>query len=190
MSGNLAVMDLEWTSWEGARQRMWSGPGEEMEIVAIGLVLLADDAHLTELRSSEILIRPRLNPTLSEYFIDLTGITQQAVDARGQSFPDALLEMQQFIGPDVGAIYSFGTDGDTLEHNCQLNGIPSPFLPKLFLNARDIINPHLGDRASKMESGRLPEAMGFEAPGQAHNAVDDCRCIAEALRIIRGAGGF
>ena len=25
--GIFAIMDLEWTSWEGASQRRWSGPG-------------------------------------------------------------------------------------------------------------------------------------------------------------------
>ena len=30
--GVFAIMDLEWTSWEGASERRWSGPGEEMEI--------------------------------------------------------------------------------------------------------------------------------------------------------------
>ena len=33
----LIVMDLEWTAWEGSSQRHWTGPGEEMEIVQIGI---------------------------------------------------------------------------------------------------------------------------------------------------------
>ena len=60
----LIVMDLEWTAWEGARQRTWSGPGEEMEVVQIGAVRLADTPGLEELGAFEILVRPRINPTL------------------------------------------------------------------------------------------------------------------------------
>ena len=44
------IMDLEWTSWEGAKKRQWSGPGEEMEIVQIGALKLRDDETLRILR--------------------------------------------------------------------------------------------------------------------------------------------
>ena len=33
-------------------------------------------------------------------------------------------------------------------------------------------------------SSQLPELLGFERPGRAHDAVGDARCIAEALRIV------
>ena len=71
-----AIMDLEWTSWEGAHQRQWSGPGEEMEIVQIGALKIKDDETLTETDSFDVLVTPRINPGLSDYFIQLTAITR------------------------------------------------------------------------------------------------------------------
>ena len=44
----IAVMDLEWTAWEGSKERRWNGPGEEMEIVQIGALKVKDDETLTE----------------------------------------------------------------------------------------------------------------------------------------------
>ena len=79
----IIVMDLEWTAWEGSWQRHWSGPGEEMEIVQIGAVKLADTSGLEELDAFEILVRPRINPKLDGYFTDLTGITQDRLDREG-----------------------------------------------------------------------------------------------------------
>ena len=70
-----AIMDLEWTSWEGASQRRWSGPGEEMEIVQIGALKLRDDETLTETDILDVLVTPSIDPDLSDYFIQFNGIT-------------------------------------------------------------------------------------------------------------------
>lgn len=37
LDGTIVVFDLEWTAWEGSKARGWDGPGEEMEIVQIGV---------------------------------------------------------------------------------------------------------------------------------------------------------
>ena len=58
--GVFAIMDLEWTSWEGASQRRWSGPG--MEIVQIGALKLRDDETLTETNTLDVLVTPSIDP--------------------------------------------------------------------------------------------------------------------------------
>ena len=73
--GVFAIMDLEWTSWEGASERRWSGPGAEMEIVQIGALKLRDDETLTETDTLDVLVTPSIDPDLSDYFIQFNGIT-------------------------------------------------------------------------------------------------------------------
>jgi len=185
----IAVLDLEWTSWEGARARRWRGPGEEMEIVQIGAVTLCDDDALSEAAALDLLVTPRINPRLSDYFIDLTGITQARLDAEGVTFADALAELRRFL-VGIESVYSYGTDYTVIRHNCTLNGVAFPFDEALFKNARELVVAAIGPEVAGIDSSRLPDAMGFPPPGTAHQAVDDCRCIAETLRILRRRGKF
>lgn len=186
----IGVLDLEWTSWEGARQRRWQGPGEEMEIVQIGAITLTDDAALAETAALDVLVTPSINPTLSDYFVHLTGITQARLDAEGVDFKTALDQLGRFFGAGVRAVWSYGTDHTVIQRNCALNGLAFPFDVGLFRNARALIERATGIDGSRVFSSGLPEAMGFPRPGIAHQGVDDCRCIAEALRILRRQGKF
>ncbi len=185
----IAVVDLEWTSWPGARARDWRGPGEEMEIVQVGALRLRDDAGLAETGALDVLVRPRINPRLSDYFIELTGITQAHLDADGIGFADALDRLRRFLD-GVGAVWSFGTDYRVIRRNCALNDLDYPFDDGLFRNARKLLEDAAGIDGGKVFSSGLPQAMGFPPPGTAHQGVDDCRCIAEALRILRRRGKF
>lgn len=185
----IAVMDLEWTAWEGSKQRRWSGPGEEMEIVQIGAVKLLNDGALPETEALDILVKPRVNPDLSDYFVDLTGITQAELDAGGVGFAEALDALREFLGTDTRAVYSYGADYTIIQRNCGLTGVAFPFEDALFVNVRDLFTA-LGPEFASIDSSGLPAVMGFPPPGASHRAVDDCRCIAEAMRILRKRGEF
>ncbi|MBS28057.1 MAG: hypothetical protein CL566_03910 [Alphaproteobacteria bacterium] len=43
-SGAVVIVDFEYTSWDGARERGWPGPDEFKEVVPIGAVRV-DAAH-------------------------------------------------------------------------------------------------------------------------------------------------
>ena len=70
----VVIFDLEYTAWEGSLGRDWSLEDEHREIVQIGAVRLEADT-LDELDALECLVRPVMNPVLSDYFAALTGIT-------------------------------------------------------------------------------------------------------------------
>jgi len=177
------AFDLEITAWPGSLARQWSGPGETMEIVQIGATKLDVRAGLAEIASFDDLVRPKINPELSDYFVSLTGITQSDVDSKGANFVDALDRFVEFIGDDTGAVLSTGSDGYVLEVNCGLNGIPFPYPPSLFHNiARDLAKT-LG--CERVQSSDLPSLLGFPPPGRAHQAYTDAQCIAGALQVLR-----
>lgn len=189
LDGTVAVFDLEWTSWEGAQARQWTGPGEEREIVEIGVVKLDGANGLREIAAFEMLVRPRLNPALSDYFIRLTGITQAIVDAAGRPFADALSAFAGFLTQDPPAtrLFSFGRDPDVLRHNCVLAGVACPFPDRLFGNVRPALARFAGIAESALSACDLPQHLGFAAPADAHRGLGDARCIAEALRRLRQA---
>lgn len=184
LEGPIVVFDMEWTTWEGAEARRWSGPGEHMEIVQIGAVRLDDGQELLETGSFEILVRPAFNPVLSDYFIGLTGIPQARVDAEGVDFPAALAAFAGFLGADIGIVCSFGGDVMVLEENCRFNGLAFPFAADLFRDVRPEIREVLDMEEKHLVSGNLPRLFGFPPPGTAHQAITDARCTAEALRIL------
>lgn len=183
----LVVLDLEWTSWEGARKRHWSGPGEEMEIVQIGAVKLADQDGLPEIDAFEVLVRPRINPVLDGYFTNLTGIRQDDVDRDGMDLRAALAAFADFIGGNVG-LYGFGDELWHITSNCQLYGLRNPFEGVGCGDVRSLALRHLPDIPRWVNSSDLPQLLGFTPPGKAHQALADSRCVAEAARRLRAIG--
>ena len=68
-----------------------------MEVVQIGAVRLDAARDFAETACFDVLVVPRINRLLSDYFIELTGITQQAVDSDGMAFADALAAYGAFL---------------------------------------------------------------------------------------------
>ncbi len=186
---DIGIFDLEWTAWEGSVERRWQGPGEAKEIVQIGAVRLADTREFEELAVLDVLVKPRRNPVLSEYFKDLTGIAQRQIDETRTTYVDALEDLQALFD-GVTRIWSFGEDQKVLALNCDMNDITMPFNMALFANARLVVAELIGANSTTLESGALPNVMGFPRPGGAHDALGDSRCIAEAFRILRRQGKF
>jgi inhibitor of KinA sporulation pathway (predicted exonuclease) len=188
---SFAILDLEYTSWAGARERKWGGPGEHREIVEIGLLLL-DSATFAELGHLSRLVRPRINPRLSEYFCKLTGISQHEVDQAGD-FASAEAAMCALLGealadPARPRIWSFGEDGEIVAENYRLNDTTPRLAPGCFRDIRIDLTRALGLPERGVDSGELPRALGLAGYPPAHRALDDCRAIATALRVARDRG--
>ena len=186
----IAVLDMEWTSWEGAWARGWSGPGEFREVVEIGLVTLSNDMALREISHFQVYVRPILNPTLSPYFVNLTGIKQATIDSEGITLAAAQKQMQEYLKDECMKIYSHGGDGEHLRLNCEKIGIQFLFQPERFININTAISEFIGKPISTYTSSDLPAELDFDPPGDSHTAVADCRCVAEAIRALRQAGKF
>jgi inhibitor of KinA sporulation pathway (predicted exonuclease) len=177
----VVVFDLEFTSWEGARQRWWQGEGEYREIVQIGAVKLGSDG--LPLSEFEVLVRPSINPQLSEYFSNLTAIHQAAVDRYGVTFREGVEGFAAFLGGETTAVVSFGGDAMVLHENCGLHRITCPVATDLFFDLKPWICAQL-DLDWRTESADLAPLLGHPAPGRRHNALDDARSLAVALRQI------
>ncbi len=183
-AGAVVVLDMEWTAWEGSRARRWGAPDEYREVVQIGAVKLDGGDALGERDSFDLLVRPRRNPVLSDYFIDLTGIAQERLDAEGVDLADAFAQFSDFLGPRPALVLSAGYDGWALEQNCRLCSVPFTLDLGCFFSITPMFVAALGVEERDFMSSQLPELLGFERPGRAHDAVGDARCIAEALRIV------
>ena len=95
-----------------------------------------------------------------------------------------------FLGPGIKAVFSMGTDFRVIERNCHLHGVEFPFDETIFVNARELLRPIVGEDVATSDSSQLPATMGFAPPGTAHQGLGDCRCIAKTLRSLRRQGKF
>jgi len=178
------VFDLEFTAWEGSRQRRWSLPGERTEVVQIGAVKL-DAESLRILDEFEVLVQPRLNPRLSDYLIALTGISNEAVAARAVDFVTAYRAFLDFVGP--AQIWAFGRDDLIFADNLKLYGwdkaLPVPpyhnVIPWFAENGVDLSGKHACDVA---------DAAGAVFAGRQHDALADAHGVALGMATLIGKG--
>jgi inhibitor of KinA sporulation pathway (predicted exonuclease) len=178
------LYDTEYTAWPDSLPNHWLAPGEFREIVQIGAVKVA--AGLATVSEFEILVRPRFNPVLSDYFVTLTGITNEAVTKRGVNLRAAYDRFVEFVGDDTMA--AFGRDDLVLGGNLRLCGIAdAPPLPP----HRDIV-PWLqenGIATAGIHACDVAKVCGAAFNGREHDALDDARSLAAGIRalVARGA---
>ena len=179
------LFDLEYSAWEGSQERNWSGPGEHREIIQIGAIrVVASD--LSEIDSFLEYVRPEKNPKLSEYIIQLTGISQTNIETRGIPFSDALRRFEKFIGNSQA--YSWGRDVDVLNENCELLGATTSLHPEQFIDLHTSLAPILlaeNVDIAVYSSGTLIQAFSDAPSLRAHDALNDTRNLLRVLRYVR-----
>ena len=172
------VMDTEYTTWEGAQARRWSGPGERREIVQIAA--LKFDAAGNETDRFERYVKPVFNPVLSDFFVELTGITQKKVDDEGRDFVSVMREFHEFArGLDN---WCYGRDDAIIRENAGWFG--EDFVMPIFLDARTLV-AFAGHDPADWSSGSVHQLVGKPRPGEReHDALDDCRSLALFLEGV------
>lgn len=182
------IFDLEFTTWEGAMARQWSGPGEYREIVQIGAVRV-NALDLTIVDELDILVRPTKNPVLSQYFIELTGIQQEQVNEKGLAFSAALARFQEFRR-DL-SLWAYGNDSDIFSENMLLNNmlVPDDWPAGHASNLSPWFHAHAPETRG-INSGRLVEALGLRSKLAEHTGLGDCHSIIESIKFITKNKGF
>jgi len=180
----VVIFDLEFTAWEGSRESGWARSGEYREVVQIGAVKL-DAASLKEVDWFDMLVKPRVNPVLSEYFVQLTGIANQALSARAVDFITAYAAFLDF----VGGIHSWahGRDDLVLAQNLRLYGWQGGFPTLTYSNAI----PWFAEQGVNLKgkhASDVPEAVGATFVGRKHEALADARGVAAGFIALIGKG--
>ena len=182
LPNRFTIYDLEFTAWEGSQARAWSGPGEHREVIQIGALVIETANGCTELRSLRLHVRPQINPVLSDYIVQLTGVRQQTIDEEGIPFPQAMELLNEFVDSDRPLVCC-GLDADVLSENCAIHGIGNAFDVRDLVNIRPRIAAAYCISENAIVSSELPQLLGSPSAGQAHDALEDCRAIAHFLRV-------
>ena len=176
MQQPLIFVDTEYTTFGPTRATGWPEAHHHKEIVQIAAVLY-DLEKNKELSAFNILIRPTINPQLSNHFTTLTHITQIAVDTEGITFHEGLKQFQTFCADYP--LWTFDQDWYVFKENCTLNSLPLPF-QQPFTQVKTYLS-RWGIDASQYSSGTLYTAIGLLLEGHVHNALHDVRSMAATV---------
>ncbi len=183
----IIIFDTEFTTWEGAWARNWSGPNEHREIVQIAAQMIDLESE-TILDSFSCLVKPTINPMLSEYFINLTGITQTQVNDEGVSFVEAYQSFDTWTNglPIFCYARTLGESADrgVFEENIRLYNLDVPLDPSRY----DILTglfQAAGVDTQKFSSGELYQFFNLPLDGHVHNAMHDVNSLVASLFAVK-----
>lgn len=175
------IIDTEFTAWEGSAQRQWSGVNEYRELIQIGAVKVS--MTQTACAVSErlnILVKPVINPVLSDYIVKLTGISQSMVDEHGVDAASAITTLYHFCEDGRLPVWSWGSDERVLKENAALGAFSLPEFEPGINNLQALLQRYEVPYSEKA-SGELASALQLDVGGHAHNALYDTESIAAAL---------
>jgi inhibitor of KinA sporulation pathway (predicted exonuclease) len=179
------VFDLEFTAWEGSVAARWSRPGEFTELVQIG-ALKVDAASFAVEKEMDLLVKPRINPMLSDYLVQLTGIANDELAARGVDFVAAYDAFLDFAG---GApVVAFGRDDLIFETNLRLYGLRGMRALPPYVNVVPWLIANGVDPKGRNACDVGP-LCGAAFEGRKHNALADAHSVLSGIRalVARGA---
>ena len=153
-------------------------------MVQIGAVRLSPRT-LKPIDEFEILVVPRLNPVLSGFFEQLTGITNDALARRGVDFITAYRAFLDFVG--TSHVWAHGRDDLVIENNLRLYGWERKLAVPPYSNTIEWFLEQGVDLRGK-HACDVPEAAGVPFVGRQHNALDDARGVAAAIAAMIAKG--
>ncbi len=188
------IFDTEYTTWPGCQENGWKGT-QKKEIVQISALKISDD--LKVLADFNILCKPVINPILSDYFTNLTHITNAQVKKNGVLFPSAYKKFETFVENNICYSHAWGSDylneadGAIIKENLSLNN--SSFTKKIIYRNiapvfAELYKKH-NIKIQNQSSGQIAKLLGIEKNINnlnlnTHNAFYDTYSILEGLKFF------
>ena len=172
----IVVVDVEATCW---KKGVFSRQKETIEIGAVRVLLDRAPSSWPEFQT---FVRPRRYPRLSTFCRELTGITQEDVDA-APTFPEALRLFLDWLQPLEQVVLATWSRYDfwQLDLDLEAHG-----LAKLAIPALDVKKLAARIVGTKSLEGTARELAPDSASMPRHRAVDDARRTARILtRLLR-----
>jgi 3'-5' exoribonuclease 1 len=172
----IVVVDVEATCW---KKGVFSRKKETIEIGAVGLLLDRDQAKWPEFQT---FVRPQRQPRLSSFCRELTGITQENVDA-APGFAEALRLFLEWSRPVERVVLATWSHYDIwqLDLDLEAHGLPKLAMP--FLDVKKLAARVVGAK-SFAEAAR--ELAPDTAALPSHRAIADARRTALILNRLLG----
>ncbi|MEE6207446.1 MAG: exonuclease domain-containing protein [Alphaproteobacteria bacterium] len=192
---SFVIFDTEYTTWKGCIEHGWLG-NQKKEIVQIAALKVSDNLDVID--TFNILCKPIVNPILSEYFENLTGITNEMVAKDGVSFLSAYERFVDFIDGNIcfshgwGGDYFSKSDGLIIDENLRINNI-KPIKTNEYRNIAaifmELYAKHNID-IKKQSSGQIVNLLNIKDKISSlgldeHNAFFDVYSVLEGLKFFK-----
>ncbi|KAL9649897.1 hypothetical protein ABK040_011370 [Willaertia magna] len=181
----LLILDFEATCEDGDK----SFPNEIIEFptIALNTKTLEIDCQFHNY------VKPKINPTLTKFCTELTGIQQEWVD-KGETFKNCLTKHQQWLMEQFvnhGKSFCFVTCGDwdlntMLKKQCEIDNISIPSFYKQWINIKKEFTRIYKEKAYGMTS--MLNYFKLELKGRHHSGIDDCLNITRVVQEILKQG--
>ncbi|KAF7236468.1 3'-5' exoribonuclease 1 [Varanus komodoensis] len=182
----ICVIDFEATCEEGNQ------PEFPHEIIEFPIVLL--NTRTLEIEDTfQQYVKPEINPQLSDFCINLTGISQDLVD-KAVEFPNVLQNAVDWMKQkELGSRYSYSilTDGSWdmskfLNIQCRISRLKYPSFAKKWINIRKSYGNFYKVPRSQTKLSTMLEKLGMDYDGRPHSGLDDSKNIARiAIRMLQ-----
>ena len=172
----IVVVDVEATCW---KKGVFSRKKETIEIGAVKLLLDRAESKWPEFQT---FVRPQRLPRLSSFCRELTGITQENVDA-APTFPEALRLFLEWSEPLERVVVATWSHYDLwqLDLDLEAHGLPKLAVP--FLDVKKLAARVVGAKSFEQSARELaPDAVNMPR----HRAIADAHRTARILnRLLR-----
>ena len=188
------IFDTEYTTWPGCQENGWHG-NQKKEVVQIAALKVSDQLNVIE--EFNALCKPTINPVLSDYFIQLTHITNEKVKKYGEPFLSAYRKFEAFVDDDICYSHAWGADffneadGKIIKENLLLHKISRP-KKIIYRNIAPVFAELYQKNRIKIQSqcsGEIAKLLGVEENLKrlnldTHNAFYDTYSILEGLKFF------
>jgi ERI1 exoribonuclease 3 len=174
MSEYVCILDFEATCWKNSNDH---------EIIEFPSILLKwETDKITEVSRIQLFVKPKSHPIVSKFCRELTGITQEQVNA-GIDLKSALDTHKEWIKKhckinEVTIVTCGHWDLRTmLQKDLKNNGLvlDSDSIYKRFVNIKDLHLKITNERARGMLS--MLDYFELDLEGRHHSGIDDCHNI-------------
>jgi len=187
VNGSIVIFDCEFTSWEDARETFWGGPGQQREIIQIAARRWTKGQDWRKGETFLSFVRPQINPKLSGFIQNLTGVRQR--DVAKASTVDVV--MKQFARFAKGAhCYSNGNDINAIAENFGLLRKVMPLDPAQMRTLYPWIQQSLEKARGPFNwqnysSGRMYKLLKLKLPtNNVHDAMHDVDSLCATIEAL------
>ncbi|XP_058023623.1 3'-5' exoribonuclease 1 isoform X2 [Ahaetulla prasina] len=182
----ICVIDFEATCEEKNQ------PEFTHEIIEFPIVLLNTQTLQIE-DTFQQYVKPEINPQLSDFCINLTGISQELVE-KADEFPKVLQRVVDWMKQkELGSKYSYSilTDGSWdmskfLNIQCRISRLKYPSFAKKWINIRKSYGNFYKVPRCQTKLSTMLEKLGMDYDGRPHSGLDDSKNIARiAIRMLQ-----
>jgi len=184
----IIITDSEYTTWPGALESDWGEPWMEKEIFQTAAIKV--DLDFNEVAAFDVLTIPKLNPQLSDLSIELTGITQERLDAEGQTFPETYGQYVDFTEGGKLPVICMSGDEKVVRRNLEIHGLKNQFNKGFHRLMPFVLETGVDLKGLGFSSGDLHKLTRYQLKGMTHEPLHDTRSMASWLRQAKEDGVF